>query len=147
MLAVDAEALSAGCEHTECVAAADGTGDHVSRGVEHVLGVVEDEEDVERARPLHVLDRRLALAGQAECGSNCVGDAGRLADLCELDESRPERTARRHDVRGLDRESRLSDSAGADQGHDARRLEHSGECFALVLATDERRSQCWWHDA
>ena len=61
VLAVDAEALAARREHAQRGTTADGTRDDIGRGVEHVLGVVEHEEGVERTGPVERLDRGFAL--------------------------------------------------------------------------------------
>ena len=100
----------------ERVTAADSARDDMGRGVEHVLGVVEHEEDVEGAGPVECRERCLALSGEAERGDDGVGDAGGVADLCELDEPGAERPAARRDPSSLDREPRLADATRGRRG-------------------------------
>jgi hypothetical protein len=141
VLAVDAEALTARGEHAQRVTAADSARDNMGGGVEHVLSVVEHEEDVEDASPVEYRQRCFALSGEAERGNDGVRDADGVANLCELDEPGAERPAARRNPSSLDREPRLADATRADEGHDPRLVEESDEVCALVVATDEGRGR------
>jgi hypothetical protein len=86
VLAVDPEALTACREHAQRVTVTDGARDDIRGGVEHVLGVVEHEEDVEGAGPVEYRERSLALSDEAERGDDRVRHTDGVANLCELDE-------------------------------------------------------------
>ena len=92
---VDTEALAARRQHAQRIAAADRTRDHLGGGVEDVLGVIEDEEDIERAGAVQRVHGCDALSCEAERRCNRVGDARRLTNLRELDEAGAQRLALR----------------------------------------------------
>ena len=113
--------------------------DNLGGGVEDVLGVVEDEQDIERAGAVERVDGCDALSCEAERRCDRVGDARRLTDLRELDEAGAQRLALRSHPRRFDGETRLADAAGADQRDDARLIEQADELGTLVASSDERR--------
>ncbi len=108
----------------------------------HLLAVVEDEQQTAAARVLgHRARERLARpAAHAERGGRRAHDALGVVRRREVHEPHAVREAAEHLASHLQREARLADAAGADQGHESRAGEHRLRPLDLGRAADERRA-------
>ncbi len=114
---------------------------HLGGGLDEVLAVVEQQEELLRAQVVDdPVDRRLSrlwldAQGAADLGRHELG----VTDRRELDQPGAVAVPVEAVSRGLEREAGLAGAAHADQRHEAAGGEQPREVDQLPLATDERR--------
>ena len=137
-LAVDAQRLAAGGEDGGPWRTVEHRLDHLGAGIEHVLAVVEQEQDVPVGECLdHGVDVVGRLAGgQAQCAGDRSQDAVVAARRHEVDEGD---AAVVEQVGGdLEGEPGLPHAPDAGEGHERRGVEEREHVFDVVLAADQR---------
>ncbi len=114
---------------------------HDRRGCDHLLEVVEDQQEALVTQPVgeRFVDRACRALGDAEGGGDARGDEHRVPDGLEGHEEDAIREVVRRPGGELERESRLAGAARAGQGQEPGRREQPGRCLDLGVATDERR--------
>ena len=137
----DAERLPAGGEDLHLRAPLQHQVDQLAGGVDHVLAVVEHQE--EAARREHVDDRvgerPLRPLLHLERSRNRGGDRALVAHRAELDPAHPVGERRRHGVRQPAGQAGLAHPTGAEQGEDATGREQPLDQLEVLVAADEGR--------
>ena len=114
-LAVESERQLAGAQHAHPRCGGDQAGDEVGDGVDDLLAVVEDEEQV---GPAQVIDHRdVRPRADVERLGERGQDRGRVARPLEANEART--VGSLDDAGDLDGETGLADAGGTDQRHQA----------------------------
>jgi hypothetical protein len=135
----DSKGLPARRQHLHVRAPAQDELDELTRGVEHVLAVVEHEQDLLRREELddRVRQRPVGPLLHVERVADGRGDGGLGADRRELDETHAVAETRRDRRREPVREPGLADSTRSEEREDAPRLEEPRRDLEVALSSDE----------
>ncbi len=106
---------------------------------DHVLAVVEHEQEVERAKSGRELRRRIALA-ELHAGRirNRRGDARGDGHRCKVHPPRAVRTRADLAARHVERDARLADAAGSNDRHQAMTVQQVVDRLDVGVAPDQR---------
>jgi hypothetical protein len=146
LLAPHIQHLAARGQHSHRLATFEDLVNERGGGVDDVLAVVEDQQDLARRQEVDELDRRPSgpgaqgHAGKADGSRHGAGDHLRVGDRCEIREEDAVREPFEQARRRLDRQSRLpasTDPGQRDQAANVELLLHRGD---VDVPADESRS-------
>ena len=140
VLAGNLEQLLAGGEHAHARRGGDDALDHIADDLDQVFAIVENDQSLERRKPLGEVLRGLPWAQRhAEGGGDRRRDQRRIGDRCQLDEPGAVGPAIDLQCGHRQRKTRLADSARADDRHDAAFAEARRQCREVAIAAIQRR--------
>jgi hypothetical protein len=136
-LAADTQPFSARCEEVQRRTAAQKVLGDLGGRRDHVLAVVEHDQQLPVGENL----REPARVGELESARDRRSDAGGVPDRGELDQNAPTRERLRTLSAGIEREPRLADSAGSHQRDEAVLVEETPQITTLAVPSDEWRER------
>ncbi|MDD7942846.1 hypothetical protein PHK61_30980 [Actinomycetospora lutea] len=143
MLADHAERFAAGRKHRDPGAAADDVHDERGRLLDHVLAVVQHQQQLLGAQ---VLDepggrRQAGALCDPQRGAHGVDHGGGVADRGQLDQGRAVRELARPQRSRMPREQGLADAAGAHERHEPGSPQRPPEFVEVVRPPDQGRQR------